>query len=229
MDGNNRWAKRQKLNGIAGHKAGVERLRDMLGACKDHNIDVLTVFAFSTENWQRPSKEVEALMSLFHLYLTNEAKKLKKEGVCLKVIGGRERFSSKILKAIDNAEAITRDGDITLVIAADYGGQWDITQAARKLAQRVSQGELSLEEIQPERLSEQMLLADLPSLDLLIRTGGEQRISNFLLWHAAYAELYFSDVLWPDFGRECLDQAIADFHSRQRRFGLTGDQIEELQ
>lgn len=229
MDGNNRWAKNKKLKGIAGHKAGVERLRDVLQGCKQHNIEVLTVFAFSSENWQRPAKEVDALMSLFHLYLTNEAKKLKKEGVSLQVIGGRERFSNKVLKAIEKTEEITRGGERTLVIAADYGGQWDISQAVRQLTQKISVGELTVDDISPEVISQHISLSGLPPLDLLIRTGGEKRISNFLLWQAAYAELYFSDALWPDFDNSCLDAAIADFYSRQRRFGLTGDQVEQMQ
>lgn len=226
MDGNNRWAKKNKLIGIAGHKAGVERLRDVLAACKEYGINTLTVFAFSSENWLRPAKEVEALMTLFHLYLTNESKKLKQEGVRLQVIGNRDRFSKKLLKAIENAERIASEGERTLVIAADYGGQWDITHAAKQIAAQVVNGDIGLEDISDERLAGELSTAHLPPLDLLIRTGGEQRISNFLLWQAAYAELYFSDDLWPDFGRESLHQAVVDFMQRQRRFGLTGDQVD---
>lgn len=225
MDGNNRWAKQQGLAGIAGHKAGVERIRDMLKVCQKHNIDVLTVFAFSSENWQRPPKEVDALMTLFHHYLTNESKKLKKEGVRLQVVGSRERFSKKVLKAIEKAESIACEGPRTLVIAADYGGQWDIAQAARQLAVQVQSGELAVDDITPERIDNSHSLADMPPLDLLIRTGGEKRISNFLLWQAAYAELYFSDRLWPDFEQSALEEAIDDFYQRQRRFGLTSEQI----
>lgn len=228
MDGNNRWAKQQGASGVSGHKAGVERLRDMLSACSEHNIDVLTVFAFSSENWQRPPKEVDALMSLFHLYLTNESKKLKKEGVRLRVIGSRQRFSPKLIKAIDKAESIACEGKRTLVIAADYSGQWDIAQAARQMAEKVLLGELAPEDIQQESMDKYLCLSDLPPVDLLIRTGGERRISNFLLWQAAYTELYFSDDLWPDFDRDSLKEAINDFASRQRRFGLTGDQIESM-
>ncbi|MGS2717104.1 polyprenyl diphosphate synthase [Eionea flava] len=229
MDGNNRWAKQQGKSGIAGHKAGAERLRDVLSACKQHDIRVLTVFAFSSENWQRPPAEVEALMSLFHWYLTNESKKLKKEGVRLRVMGRRERFSKKLLAAIDKAEAIACEGDRTLVIAADYGGQWDIAQATQKIAQRVVDGQLSVESIDDSVIDEHLCLPDLPPLDLLIRTGGETRISNFLLWQAAYAELYFSDVLWPDFDAQSLQKAVLDYKQRQRRFGLTGDQVESGQ
>lgn len=226
MDGNNRWAKKNKLIGIAGHKAGVERLRDVLAACKEYGINTLTVFAFSSENWLRPAKEVDALMTLFHLYLTNESKKLKKEGVRLRVIGNRDRFSKKLLKAIESAEAIACEGERTFVIAADYGGHWDITHAAKQLASQVANAEIGVDDITEDLLSRQLSTNNLPPLDLLIRTGGEQRISNFLLWQAAYAELYFSDELWPDFGRDSLRKAVVDFTQRQRRFGLTGDQVD---
>jgi undecaprenyl diphosphate synthase len=228
MDGNNRWAKKRGAMGIVGHKAGVERLRDVLSACRDHEISVLTVFAFSSENWQRPAKEVDALMSLFHLYLTNESKKLKKEGVRLCVIGSRERFNKKLLNAIDKAEKIASEGDRTLVIAADYGGQWDVTQAVKNIAQKVLQGEMSVDNVNVDQLASGLSTSGLPPLDLLIRTGGEKRISNFLLWQAAYAELYFSDDLWPDFDRQSFDKAVDDFYQRQRRFGLTGDQVSEM-
>lgn len=226
MDGNNRWAKQRGMAGVSGHKVGVERIRDVMAACQDQGIQVLTVFAFSSENWRRPPKEVEALMSLFHLYLNNEAKALKKKGVALRVIGNRERFSPAIQKAIESAEALTAGGDTTLVIAADYGGRWDIGQAARQLALRVAKGELDPNSIDETFLHAHTCLADLPPLDLLIRTGGEVRISNFLLWQCAYAELYFSNKLWPDFDGDELKKAVANFHERQRRFGMTGDQIE---
>jgi undecaprenyl diphosphate synthase len=225
MDGNNRWAKQQGKMGVAGHKAGAERLRDVLSACKTHGISVLTVFAFSSENWQRPPKEVDALMSLFHLYLSNESKKLKKQGVRLRIIGSRERFSDKLLAAIDKAEKVACEGERTLVIAADYGGQWDIAQAAKTIAQQVIAGQLALDDINEQTLASHLSLSDLPPLDLLIRTGGETRISNFLLWQSAYAELYFSDELWPDFDAESLAKAVADYRKRERRFGLAASQI----
>jgi undecaprenyl diphosphate synthase len=225
MDGNNRWAKQQGMMGVSGHKAGVERLRDVLSACKELDVNVLTVFAFSSENWQRPEKEVDALMSLFYLYLSNEAKKLKKEGVRLRVMGSRKRFSPKLLKAIDKAEKVACEGDRTLVIAADYGGQWDVVEAAKKIAQKVQQGECAINDIDSNLIDTVLDLPDLPPLDLLIRTGGERRISNFLLWQAAYAELYFSDILWPDFDREALVVAVEDYKKRQRRFGLAADQV----
>jgi undecaprenyl diphosphate synthase len=226
MDGNNRWAKQRGMAGVSGHKVGVERIRDVMAACQEADIEVLTVFAFSSENWRRPPVEVEALMSLFLLYLKNEAKALKKKNVALRVIGNRERFSPSIQKAIVAAENMTRGGKTTLVIAADYGGRWDIAQAVQKIAQQAVAGELAPSSITEESLHEFTCLADLPPLDLLIRTGGEIRISNFLLWQCAYAELYFSEKLWPDFDAEELKKAAASFYERQRRFGMTGDQIE---
>lgn len=225
MDGNNRWARKRRLPGSAGHKAGVERIRDILSACGERKVDVLTVFAFSSENWQRPPKEVDALMMLFHHYLNNEAKKLKKENVRLKVIGNRQRFSEKIRKAIDSAEQLTKEGEQTLIIAADYGGRWDIAQAARHIAADVAEGVLDVDDINEQTMSPYLSLHDLPPLDLLIRTGGEQRISNFLLWQCAYAELFFSDKLWPDFDKETFFHAVDSYYHRERRFGLNGDQI----
>lgn len=226
MDGNNRWAKQRGMAGVAGHKVGVERIRDVMAACQEMGVEVLTVFAFSSENWRRPPVEVEALMSLFLLYLKNEAKALKKKDVALRVIGDRERFSPSIKKAIASAEEMTRGGKTTLVIAADYGGRWDITQAAKKIAQQVATGELDAAAVTEDSLHAHTCLADLPPLDLLIRTGGEVRISNFLLWQCAYAELFFSDKLWPDFDGAELKKAAVSFHERQRRFGLTSDQID---
>jgi undecaprenyl diphosphate synthase len=226
MDGNNRWAKQRGMAGVSGHKVGVERIRDVMAACQEVGVEVLTVFAFSSENWRRPPVEVEALMSLFLLYLKNEAKALKKKDVALRVIGNRERFSPSIQKAITAAEDLTRGGKTTLVIAADYGGRWDIAEAAKKVAQQVAAGELDLAAVTEYSLHEHTCLADLPPLDLLIRTGGEVRISNFLLWQCAYAELFFSDKLWPDFDGDELKKAAASFHERQRRFGMTGDQID---
>ncbi len=226
MDGNNRWAKQRGMPGVSGHKVGVERIRDVMSACQELNIQVLTVFAFSSENWRRPPIEVDALMSLFLLYLKNEAKALKKKNVALRVIGNRERFSLAIQKAIADAEKLTAGGLTTLVIAADYGGRWDIAQAAKILAAKIVAGELTADAISEELLDQHISMHDLPPLDLLIRTGGELRISNFLLWQAAYAELYFSEKLWPDFDGEELKKAADSFHQRQRRFGMTGDQIE---
>lgn len=227
MDGNNRWAKKRGLPGIAGHKAGVEKIREILEACRDNQIPHLTLFAFSSENWQRPPKEVEALMGLFLSYLTKEAKKLAQNKVRLQVIGSRQRFSAALNKAIVAAEAITAaaETDTVLTIAADYGGRWDITQAAQKLAEQVKSGELQPEAITEDHLQQHITLANLPAPDLCIRTGGESRISNFLLWQFAYTELYFEPCYWPDFDQQAFSEALAHYASRQRRFGLTGDQI----
>lgn len=229
MDGNNRWAKKRHLPGTAGHKVGIERLRDVLAGCKRHGIEVLTVFAFSSENWRRPKKEVSALMSLFYHYLKNEAKKLKKENVCLKVIGNREQFDKKLLKAIVDAEQLTSGGERTLVIAADYGGQWDMVNAAKQIAKDVELGLLAADNISEDLFHSHTALSDLPPVDLLVRTGGEYRISNFLLWQSAYAELYFSELLWPDFDEKALAEAVGDFSARQRRFGFSGEQLHFLE
>ncbi len=220
MDGNNRWAKQRGLPGAAGHKRGVERVRDILEACRHINIEVLTLFAFSSENWNRPKVEVAGLMTLFSVYLKKETARLKDEGVRIQVIGGRDRFSEKLKAQIDWAENETASGNMTLALAVDYGGRWDIAQAAQKLAKKVQCGELKPEDIDESMLGQQVCLANLPPVDLLIRTSGELRISNFLLWQCAYAELYFTDVYWPDFDEAQLHRAIAEFHLRQRRFGL---------
>ena len=226
MDGNNRWAKQNGQRGIAGHKAGIERLRDMLDGCKDHDIDVLTVFAFSSENWQRPPLEVKALMSLFYDYLSREAKKLKKENVRLRVIGRRDRFDKKLVNTIEKAERLTIDGSRTLVIAADYGGKWDMVNAAKNMAADMSASNLSADDISEDTFNAYTSLAEFPPVDCLVRTGGEYRISNFLLWHAAYAELCFSDVLWPDFDKVELNKIVEEFSKRQRRFGMKSEQLE---
>lgn len=226
MDGNNRWAKQQGKKGIAGHKAGVERIRDVLAANRKLGVEALTLFAFSSENWKRPPKEVEALMGLFYHYLKNEAKKLANDGVRLKVIGSRERFSPKLYDAILEAESVATQADSTLVIAADYGGKWDIGYAAKQLGLAVEAGSIQADTITEQSLEPFLSTAGLPPLDLLIRTGGEYRISNYLLWQAAYAELFFSPLLWPDFDGEAMKAVAADFFARQRRFGHTGEQIE---
>lgn len=225
MDGNNRWARRRRLPGAAGHKAGVERLRGVLDTCKAAGVKVVTVFAFSSENWQRSPMEVSALMSLFSTYLRKEARKLRDENVKLRVIGDRSRFSSALGSQIVEAEQIASSGETTLVIAVDYGGKWDIVQAARKLASECCAGSLDPVAITEQRFADALCLGDLPPVDLLVRTGGDQRISNFLLWQCAYAELYFTDVLWPDFDNEAMQAAIRNFHGRQRRFGLSGEQV----
>ncbi|KUJ84322.1 di-trans,poly-cis-decaprenylcistransferase [Microbulbifer flavimaris] len=224
MDGNGRWAARRGLSPSAGHKAGVERIRDLLTACRERGVEVLTLFAFSSENWQRPPKEVELLMSLFHSYLGREARRMKEEGVRLRVIGRRDRFSPRLQKAIAEAESATAGGERgTLVIAADYGGRWDIAEAARQMAEEVAAGSRSPDSITEESLGGYMALADLPPVDLLIRSSGEQRISNFILWQSAYSEFYFTDTLWPDFGTAELDEAIQAYQRRDRRYGGRSD------
>jgi undecaprenyl diphosphate synthase len=221
MDGNNRWARGRGVAGTAGHSAGMEAIRNVLRACNEHGVKVLTLFAFSSENWGRPRPEVRYLLALFTRYLRNETLELHKDGIRIRFIGERHRFGKRLQKLMLEAEQLTRDNsDTTLVIAADYGGQWDIARAAQRLATRVSNGELASADISPQLLSGQLSLADLPAPDLCIRTGGDHRISNFMLWQFAYSELYFTETLWPDFGAADLALAIEDFSGRERRFGL---------
>jgi undecaprenyl diphosphate synthase len=227
MDGNNRWAKQRKLSGSAGHRAGMEAIRNVLRACNEHGVKVLTLFAFSSENWGRPRPEVRYLLALFTRYLRNETRDLHADGIRIRFIGERHRFSVRLQKLLRDAEELTEGNlETTLVIAADYGGQWDIASAARRLAERVSEGTLSASDISPALLDQEINLADLPRPDLCIRTGGDHRISNFMLWQFAYSELYFTETLWPDFGAADLALAIEDFSGRERRFGLReGSQV----
>jgi undecaprenyl diphosphate synthase len=224
MDGNNRWAKRRGLPGAAGHRAGVEAIREVLRTCRKQGIEVLTLFAFSSENWQRPSAEVSALMHLFSAYLSSEVKKLHQDNVRLRFIGARDRLNNGLQKKMAEAERLTAANTAsTLVIAVDYGGQWDIVAAARTLAERVARGELQPGEIDEAMFDAATTLADLPRPDLLIRTAGEQRISNFLLWQLAYTELYFSECYWPDFGELETLRALQAYAQRDRRFGCRDD------
>ena len=229
MDGNNRWAKRRhKREVAAGHKAGVETIRAILEACEKHGVETLTLFAFSSENWLRPRREVEALMALFSSYLTRETPDLNRRNIRMRFIGRRDRFSASIQQKMRNAEQTTSSntGGV-LVIAADYGGQWDIAQAARSLARDVLEGRLPLDAVDQEAIDARIALADLPRPDLLIRTAGDHRISNFLLWQFAYTELYFTEKLWPDFGERDFLRALEDFARRERRFGQTSEQVTE--
>lgn len=227
MDGNNRWAKKRLLPGVAGHKAGVDAVRAVIEVCADAGVDVLTLFAFSSENWQRPADEVSALMELFLGALRREARRLNDNDIRLRIIGDRSRFHPELQAAMREAELLTAGHNrFTLQIAANYGGQWDITQAAQRLAREVQAGHLQVDEITPGLLQNCLATGDLPLPDLCIRTGGEHRISNFLLWQLAYAELYFSDLFWPDFKHDAMRKALADFATRQRRFGKTSEQIE---
>ena len=227
MDGNGRWAKQRMLPRMAGHKAGVDSVRSVVRGCAEQGVEALTLFAFSTENWRRPEEEVGWLMNLFLIALKREVGKLHKNGIRLRVIGDRAAFSSEIRDHIERAEALTRDNrGLTLVIAASYGGRWELAQVAREMAAEVHAGQLEPAQITPEAIADRLSLHDLPEVDLFIRTGGEQRVSNFLLWELAYAELYFTDLLWPDFDQSALAEAFASFAGRQRRFGCTGEQIE---
>ena len=221
MDGNNRWAKRNRVPGPQGHRAGVEAVRDVLRACQKRGVDVLTLFAFSSENWGRPVPEVRALLALLSRYLRNEVRELHEDGIRLRFIGQRERFSPRLQRLMYQSEELTRDNkSATLVIAVDYGGQWDIAQAARQLAQQVKAGALDPADITPELLDKNVSISELPRPDLCIRTGGDARISNFMLWHFAYSELYFTDTLWPDFSERDFETALAEYSKRERRFGL---------
>jgi undecaprenyl diphosphate synthase len=228
MDGNGRWAEKRNQPRIMGHRAGVEAVRDIVKSCATRGIEVLTLFAFSSENWRRPEKEVSLLMELFMTALGMEVKRLHRNNVRLKIIGDLEGFSKTLQERIIKAESLTENNTgLTVVIAANYGGRWDVTQAARTLAQRVKDGEINIDDITPESMAANVSLNELPEPDLFIRTGGEKRISNFMLWQLAYTELYFTDTLWPDFDKDAFDMALDSFSSRQRRFGQTGKQIEE--
>jgi undecaprenyl diphosphate synthase len=219
MDGNGRWATKRFLPRIAGHKQGVDSLSRCVRACLERGIGVLTVFAFSSENWNRPSEEVSGLMELLALSLAKEVPSLNENGVQLHFIGDRQRLSDKVQAGLAKAESDTSaNGRLVLNVCFNYGGRWDIAQAAQKLASR---GE-AITELSLDRA---MAMAHVPDPDLLIRTGGELRISNFLLWQAAYSELHFSDKLWPEFDESALDEAIAVFRTRERRFGQTSAQV----
>ncbi|MFT5757651.1 MAG: undecaprenyl diphosphate synthase [Alteromonadaceae bacterium] len=227
MDGNGRWAQQRGKTRVLGHKSGVESVRSSVTTARKRGVKALTLFAFSSENWLRPEKEVSVLMDLFMFVLTREVKRLHKNGIKFQVIGDLNSFSDKLQQKIMDAERLTQNNDgMVLSIAANYGGRWDITQAAKSIATRVKEKTLEIEDINENTLNEYTSLANLPELDLLIRTGGDYRISNFLLWQAAYAELYFTDILWPDFNEEKFNLAIDSFGQRERRFGLTGEQVD---
>jgi len=226
MDGNGRWAQQQGKPRHAGHKAGVKSVRSTVEYSVKSGIKVLTLFAFSSENWQRPEQEVQLLMELFTLALNSEVKKLLKNNVRLKIIGDISGFKQKLQSQILKAEQKTANNDgMLLQIAANYGGRWDITQSFRALAEKLYHHEITPAQITEKRISEHLSFAGLPDVDLFIRTGGDLRISNFILWQAAYAELYFTPVLWPDFDSQAYQLALDDFSGRQRRFGKTAEQI----
>lgn len=220
MDGNGRWAKQQGKLRVFGHQNAVKAVRRAVNFAAKQGIEVLTLYAFSSENWRRPESEVSALMTLFMKVLNSEVKKLHQNNIRLKILGDISKFSPSLQEKIQASEALTAENrGLTLNIAANYGGYWDITQAAQKLAMSVQAGELVVNEITPERLQNALVTGSQPQVDLLIRTSGEQRISNFLLWQIAYAELFFTPVLWPDFDEETFSEAIAAFQGRERRFG----------
>jgi len=224
MDGNGRWAKQRHMPRVAGHKAGVNAARMAVEVCAKQGISALTLFAFSSENWNRPRKEVDLLMDLFITSLRNEAKAIHANNIRMQIIGDRAPFTDKLQQRIDEVESLTRDNTgMTLSVAVNYGGRWDIVQATRKL---IEQG-ISSDDVNEDSFAQNVMMADLPAPDLFIRTGGERRISNFLLWQLAYTELYFSDELWPDFSEAALLDAFQDFSGRQRRFGRTAEQVGE--
>jgi len=228
MDGNGRWAQSRSKTRVLGHKAGVETVRSSVTTARKLGVKALTLFAFSSENWLRPESEVSVLMELFMFVLTREVKRLHKNGIRFQIIGDVSRFSEKLQKKITASEALTKGNtDMVLSIAANYGGRWDITQASKAIAEKVKNKKLDLDDITEQTMNEHISLCGLPDLDLLIRTGGDFRISNFLLWQAAYAEFYFTEVLWPDFTTECFETALYSFDKRERRFGLTGEQIKK--
>lgn len=220
MDGNGRWAKNQGKLRISGHKAGVKSVRRAVSFAVSNKLDALTLYAFSSENWNRPPQEVMALMELFVWALDSEVKSLHKHNVRLKIIGDISRFNARLQERIRRAEELTQQNNgLTLNIAANYGGRWDIIHGVRKIAEQVQEGQLRPDQIEEETLGTHLCLNDLAPVDLVIRTGGEHRISNFLLWQVAYAEFWFSDVLWPDFDEQVFEGALNAFAQRERRFG----------
>ena len=233
MDGNGRWASKRHLPRAAGHKAGVSATRKLVENCAKNKIEALTIFAFSSENWNRPEAEVSSLMALFIVTISIEVKKLHKKNVRVRFIGERTRFSEKLQKSINQSELLTQENTgLQLNIAANYGGRWDVVEACKSLLRDITENkkefsEIDILEINETSFNQHVALAELPTPDLFIRTGGEQRISNFLIWQTAYSELFFVDTLWPDFSDKELDEALSWYAGRQRRFGKTGQQMAE--
>jgi undecaprenyl diphosphate synthase len=227
MDGNGRWAELRNEPRNKGHRQGVKSVKHIVKTCIKHKVNILTLFAFSSENWKRPRTEVSLLMDLFLSALGSELKELDRNGVCLRFIGDRSGIPTNVQRAMENAETQTAANKVlTLVVAIGYGGQWDIKQACQFLAHRVEAGEIKTNDITEDDISDHLSTVGLPSPDLFIRTGGEHRISNFLLWQLAYTELYFTDTLWPDFNESAFQIALDDYAKRQRRYGMTPEQIE---
>jgi len=226
MDGNGRWAQKRFMPRAVGHQAGVKAVRKIVEYCAKHKVEVLTLFAFSSENWRRPEAEVSLLMALFMATLQREINKLDRNNIRLRFIGDRTAFSDKLQQKMAEGEAQTRDNTaLTVVVAANYGGHWDMCQAFQKVVDKMAAGELKNQPISEQLISQHLSTADLPDPDLFIRTGGEQRVSNFMLWQLAYTEMYFTATLWPDFDQNSLEDAIKSFKSRQRRFGHTSEQV----
>lgn len=222
MDGNGRWAKARGLPRVAGHQRGADTVRKAVEACRDTGIAYLTLYAFSSENWKRPASEVDDLMGLLRLYLRRELRELHRNNVRVRFIGNWRVLAGDIVELIEEAQTTTRDNTgLTFIIAVNYGAQNEILNATRELARAVRDGELDISEIDEERFRRHLDTCDFPDPDLIIRTSGEQRLSNFLLWQAAYSELVFMDLLWPDFNKESLREAIDEFHRRERRYGAT--------
>ncbi|HHG3601400.1 isoprenyl transferase [Vibrio parahaemolyticus] len=229
MDGNGRWAKSKGKPRVFGHKKGVNAVRKTVAAASKLGIKAMTLFAFSSENWRRPEEEVGLLMELFITVLSSEVKKLHKNNLQLRVIGDTSRFSERLQKKIVEAENLTASNTgMVINIAANYGGKWDITEAAKALALKARNGEIRVEDINEQLITEHLTMADLPEVDLLIRTSGECRISNFMLWQMAYAEMYFTPEFWPEFDEDSLVEAVTWFLNRERRFGCTGEQVKAL-
>ncbi len=228
MDGNGRWARARHLPRLAGHEAGVKVIEKIIQAAIEHHIPVLTLFAFGIENWGRPAAEVNFLMKLFLKNLETQIPKFQENHIRLRVIGDRSRISETLQHKIAQVEALTANNNqLTLVIAFNYSGRWDILQATQKIALDVAAGKLAATNISYQHIQQALCMADLPEPDLFIRPGGEQRLSNFLLWQTAYSELYFTDILWPDFDAAAFAAALQAFATRQRRYGLTEDQLKE--
>lgn len=226
MDGNGRWAKRRHLPRVAGHKAGAEAVRRVVRSCVEKKVEVLTLFAFSSENWKRPVTEISYLMDLFITALKREAQKLHEQNVQLRIIGDRSALDAKLRQQIAKAEELTANNTgLKLVVAVNYGGRWDIGESMRQIAVEVEAGRLSSQDVSLDLIHNKIALAEFPEPDLLIRTSGEQRISNFMLWQLAYTELYFTSVFWPDFNADELEKALAFFSSRERRFGTAMEAV----
>jgi undecaprenyl diphosphate synthase len=227
MDGNGRWAKQRLLPRVAGHKRGVEAVREVVKACAERGVEFLTLFAFSSENWRRPREEISVLMQIFMRALQREVVKLHENNIRFRVVGDLSRFEPRLVKLIGDAEALTANNSmLTLTVAANYGGRWDIMQAVRRML--VERPEMS-KSFNEDDLASYLAMNYAPEPDLFIRTGGEQRISNFLLWQMAYTEIYFTDTLWPDFNSNALELAIQSYQQRERRFGRTSEQLKLMQ